>query len=228
MTLRTRLDDLAAGAPDPGVLDLERLRGRITRRRRGRLAAAGGAALLTVAAVGTAAATLLPNGDTPVTPPVATRTPVQHAYDFGSCGMPVRGQGPAPAAPLALVVDLADGAVDATAEDTIGTVTITNTSDASVHGTTGYGPEVFVADSDGTVVTEPGPEAAIGYPLTLAPGQSTTYRITAPLHRCSSRRPGSPAGFLAAGEYQLYVRWDLYREDSHLWLYSGPIEVEVR
>lgn len=56
MTLRTRLDDLAAAAPGPDALDLNLLRGRISRRRRGRLAAAGGAALLTVAAVGTAAA----------------------------------------------------------------------------------------------------------------------------------------------------------------------------
>ncbi|MBB5790894.1 hypothetical protein [Jiangella mangrovi] len=243
MTLRTQLSDLAADAPEPGALDLDLLRGRIIRRRRGRLAAAGGAVVATVAAVGTAAATLLPGGDVPAGPPVATPAPVQQAFEAGACGQPVRTLGRAPDAPLELTVDLHEPTKRGL-YDTIGTATITNVSDEVVIGT----PDIASPSitRDGVTVQEQNDlRALIGVdPIELQPGESLTDDLSPFLTQCDPAPidpgylPGAPYpepvnDRLPPGSYELYVTWTM-RESvpgnsagNPITLYSGPIAFDL-
>lgn len=240
MTLRTQLSDLAADAPDPGALDLGLLRGRITRRRRGRLAAAGGAVLATVAAVGTAAATLLTGGDTPTGPPVATPAPVQQAFEAGDCGEPVRTLGPAPDAPLELTVDLHDPELRSVLYD-LGTATVTNISDEVISGSLDGG-HTSITNDDGEWVLpvswDDGPRALPGYNVELRPGESHSFDLVVPLTQCDlvlDTQPGPPYGNepLRPGRYELYVTWTM-REfvvgnsaGNPITLYSGPIAFDL-
>lgn len=226
MTLRTQLSDLAADAPDPGALDLGLLRGRITRRRRGRLAAAGGAVLATVAAVGTAAAVLLAAGDGPAEPPVATPEPVQQAYAMPVCGEPVRSSGPAPHTSLELDVR-PETPLDPGDDAAIGSATVTNTGDVPIGGSDIL--EAWIA-RDGVVVTDLPPVATVGHSIELAPGESMTYTVASFVRQCTSRGPSQPDQRpLEPGTYQLYVQLRLLDLDgTRTTVFRGPIDVEVR
>lgn len=239
MTLRSRLDDLAADAPGPGALDLGRIRGRIARRRRTRIASAGAAVVLTATAASVAAVGLL-DQDGPVTPPVAgdpsptpsglptvEKSPApgpQQAFTTRGCGWIVKEQGPAPDSPLQMTVDLDDSVDPDDSDEPIGTATITNVSEQPFTGATGRFPETLVAH-DGSVVTEPGPQQASLHGVMLAQGQSVTYPVHSFLRQCTPGDVTQPQHEpLEPGTYQVYVELEFVDAFT---LYSGPIDVEV-
>lgn len=237
MTLRTQLSDLAGDAPGADALDLGRLRGRITRRRRGRLAAAGGAVALVAAMSTVAAAGLLDQGDG-TTPPVAGATPSglptvdrqpppgpQQAFGSPVCGEDMITEGPAPETPLEMTVEL-DSSVDLDRDwaEPIGTATVTNVSEQPFSGATGRSVDTFVVQ-DGSVVTEPGPQQASLHGVMLAQGQSVTYRVHSFLRQCTPGDVTQPQHErLEPGTYQVYVELEFVGAFT---LYSGPLEIEV-
>ncbi|SEE91911.1 hypothetical protein [Jiangella alba] len=236
MTLRSRLDDLAADAPGPGALDLDRIRGRIARRRRTRVASASAAVMLTAAMSTVAAAGLLDQGDD-AAPPAAGSTPSglptvdkspapgpQQAFTSRGCGWIVKDQGPAPDSPLRMTVELDDSVDPDDWDEPIGTATITNVSEEPFTGATGPGPDTYVVRDD-SVVTEPGPQQASLHGVMLAQGQSVIYPVHSFLRRCTPGDVTQPQDEpLEPGTYQVYVA--LQFVDAFT-LYSGPIEVEV-
>ncbi|TDD71537.1 hypothetical protein E1262_05115 [Jiangella aurantiaca] len=230
MTLRTRLDDLAADAPDPGVLDVDRLRGRIARRRRTRFAAAGAAAILTVAAVGTATATLLPRdgGDDSADLPVSTSdaTPAQVRFRALTCGSPMIVSERDDVPPLALSVDVPSvvGHID----EQLAVTTVTNVSATRIQGTTGLGPTMWVT-RDGETVTAAAfvPEGA--HLVDLEPGESMTFDTTNHIGWCGpTLTSGLGEVATAPGSYQLWFTWRMTTLDGEeIVLYEGPVDVEV-
>lgn len=238
MTLRTRLDDLAADAPGPGTLDLDRLHGRIVRRRRARLGAAGAAVVLTATAASVAAVGLLDqegpppvageSTPTPSGPPTVEKSPPpgpQLAFNAPGCGEEVATQGLAPETPLEMTVDLDDTVdLDRDWAEPIGTATITNVSEEPFSGATGRFPEAFVVRDD-SVVTEVGPQQASLHGVMLAQGQSVTYPVHSFLRQCTPDETTQPQHEpLEPGTYQVYVEFEFVDAFT---LYSGPLELEV-
>lgn len=233
--LRDRLGELAAAAPDPGALDLEQLRGRIIRRRRGRLVAAGAAIVLTATTASVAAVGLL---DQDASPSVAGETTPsgqgtvewatpgpQQAFDAPACGEEVMTQGPAPETPLEMTVDLDDSvALDRDWAQPIGTATITNVSEQPFSGATGRFPAAFVV-RDESVVTETGPQQTSLHGLQLAQGQSVTFPVHSFLRQCTPAVVTQPQHEpLEPGTYQVYVEFEFVDDFT---LYSGPIDIVV-
>ncbi|PZF81065.1 hypothetical protein [Jiangella anatolica] len=232
MTLHTRLDELAAGAPDAAALDVDALRGRIARRRRTRRAAAGGAMVLTVAAAGTAAAVLLPRTDPPAQPAIASPSPVPplEAYPFPDCGTPFTFDAPVTDPRLTMDVDFASPA--ANLDDQLGEVTITNVSDARVEGDVGAGPSLIVTQ-DGRVVGGPVFIQGINLSLDLAPGESAAFRVFVGHGHCDRGSVTEIDTQFPPGTYDVYVSWYLEpgipgRSEPNVRLFDGPFTIEVR
>lgn len=234
MTLRSRLDDLAADAPGPGALDLGRIRGRIARRRRTRIASAGAAVVLTVAAVGTATAALLPHddGDTPVAAePSATPTSPLPDYPSVPCGEPFEPGEPMPDAPLTMDVRLASPVTNIDGE--IGDVTLTNVSDARVYGSVGAGP-ILVVTRNGRVVGYPAVIPGANMTVDLAPGQSDDLGFAVHHAPCEQADAFEELNLtFPPGRYEIYVGLEVTPnrvadfDVPFVWLYGGPIDVEV-
>ncbi|WP_116951467.1 hypothetical protein [Jiangella endophytica] len=233
MTLRTRLDDLASQSPGHGAIDVERLRGRIARRRRGRLAAAGGAMALTVAAAGAAVATLVPGfggGPEAEDVPVATSAPGQREFRFGECGDPITTGGPAPDGPLRLTVELRAPTPVGGDGVSLGTVTVTNTGDEVVAGSTGDGPGIVLAEPGGGRVSAQEPVHPMVRTVELEPGESLTDDLVLYRYRCVPGEPvDQPRGPVPMGRgYEAYVAWGMTTDDGvDLTLYGGPFAVEL-
>lgn len=233
--LRDRLRALAGTAPDVGRLDLDGVRHRIVRRRRTRLAAAGGAAALTVTGAAVAGAALLTDDGAAPPPVVATPTPDQQqlAFDVRGCGWELRTHGPAPDGPLEMEIDL-EPVVDPDDEGPIGTATVTNTGDEHITGSTSPAPDSWVTRDD-TVVTEPGHQRAVAQPLSLAPGQSTTYDVHSFVRQCVPSDVTQPWHEpLEPGRYDVYVELRISNAAStsdraigEIMLYGGPVEIRI-
>ncbi len=235
MTLRTRLDDLAADAPDPGALDLDRLHGRIVRRRRARFASAGAAVVLTATAASVAAAGLF-DQDGPVAPPVAAQSSAPPTsplpdYPFVACGSAFDPGPPMPGAPLTMEVDLASSVPNIDGE--IGEITVTNVSDGRVEGSVGAGP-ILIMVQDGRVVGHPALIPGVNRTVDLAPGQSDDLRFGVVHAPCDQADPFEQLSVtFPPGSYEVYVglevtpnAWDV-PDEPFAWVYGGPFEVEV-
>lgn len=233
MTLRTRLHDLAAQSPGLDAMDVERLRGRIARRRRGRLAAAAGATALTVAAAGTAVATLVPGlgaGPAPEHVPGTTAAPVQQEFRFGECGEPITTRGTAPDGPLRLTVELRAPTPVGGDGVSLGTVTVTNAGDETIAGSTGAGPGVVLAEPGGGRVSAQAPFQPVIRTVELEPGESLTDDLVLYRYRCVPGEPvDQPRGPVPMGRhYEAYVTWTMNTDDGvDLTLYGGPVDVEL-
>jgi hypothetical protein len=230
MTLRTRLDDLAADAPGTDALDLGALRGRITRRRRGRLATVGGAVAVTVAAAGTAVATLMPGLGDPDGAPVATAPAEQQAFRFGDCGESVTSRGPLPAGPLEMTVQPQPPVPEGGSYIALATVTVTNVSDETITASTGDGPGVLLAEPGGGRVTAQEPVQTVITTVDLAPGESTTATASLYRYRCVPGEPvhASDGGLVQPGRYEAYVVWGMTTDDgAEIVLHGGPFTVDL-
>ncbi|WP_053202773.1 hypothetical protein [Jiangella muralis] len=234
MTLRSRLDDLAADAPAPAALDVDQLRGRIARRRRTRVASAGAAVVLTVAAVGTATAALLPRDDSdpPVAAePSATPTSPLPDYPFVGCDVPFDPGEPMPDAPLTMDVQLASPVANLDGE--IGDVTVTNVSDTRVEGSVGAGP-ILIVTQNGRVVGHPALIPGINMTIDVDPGESDDLGFAVHHAPCDQADPFEEMDLVfPPGSYEVYVGLEVTSnrvadfDDPFVWLYSGPVEVEV-
>lgn len=231
MTLRTRLDDLAADAPDPGTLDFDRLHGRIVRRRRTRLAAGGAAVVLVATAASVAAVGLL---DQDASPPVAGETSPtlseQQEFRFGECGDPITTRGPAPDGPLTMTIELSEPTPVGGDGISLGTMTVTNVGDETIAGTTGDGPGVVLAEPGGGRVTAQAPVHAVLRTVKLEPGESATYDVVLYRYRCVPGQPvDMPSGSVPLDRpYEAYVTWGMTTGDgADVTLYGGPFDVEL-
>jgi len=142
------------------------------------------------------------------------------------CGEPVAAVEP-DAGGLVLTVAPVDAPVDAAWIET--TVTLTNTGDTTVEGTTAATASLTLSD-DGTVLWHTnGPAAPNEVGVDLDPGESLSYSGTFRPVQCSSDDEDSSDGFpadlpaVAPGSYRLSAAIDLIPVDgSPLRLVTGP------
>jgi hypothetical protein len=238
-------DRFHEGTLPSGQIDVEAVLRRSRARRRPRVVLAGAGSVLAIAAIAVPAAlgsfatpatdtALIAEGgagDSSAQAPEAADGDAMSAYDrppaekLNLCMAPV-----AEAVPAENGLVLSVEPVTASAGDhgipTI--VTMTNTGNLAVSGTTAGLPAMTLSQDGVTVWHSNGPQTMIAIPVELRPGQSLQYPATFEPVRCSAEddlsenfRQDLPA--LGPGLYQLSAAIDFTRNDgSFIDLVTGP------
>ena len=242
--------------PALGTVDLSRVLRRSSRRRVAQRVAVGSATTLAVAGIGVAGFTgirgLMPattagsassasvpetRGDSPLGTTTndggVRRAPAER---INLCGGPL-----ADVAPNAegLVLTTSFPAADASAPRISGTVTLTNTGNKHITGTSAISPTVILSKQGIVLWHSNGTMAAKAILVDLAPGASLTYRASFRPVACASEDEGrvsfrADLPSVGAGNYQVSAALDLRRENTDGSLLStelvtGPVsEVTLR
>ena len=161
-------------------------------------------------------------GDVLATTDASKRAP---AEKINLCGGPLADVAPSESG-LVLTVNFDDA--KASADRIEGTVTLTNTGDATVSGTTGTTPAITLSQGGIVLWHTNGPSTMMARDVSLAPGESIDYDAAFSPVVCGVEDDSAELGFRAdlpsvgAGEYQLSAAMDLLG-DTDADLITGPL-----
>ena len=147
------------------------------------------------------------------------------AEKINLCGGPLADVAPSESG-LVLTVNFDDA--KASADRIEGTVTLTNTGDATVSGTTGTTPAITLSQGGIVLWHTNGPSTMMARDVNLAPGESIDYDAAFSPVVCGVEDDSAELGFRAdlpsvgAGEYQLSAAMDLLG-DTDANLITGPL-----
>jgi hypothetical protein len=147
------------------------------------------------------------------------------AEKINLCGGPLADVAPSESG-LVLTVNFDDA--KASADRIEGTVTLTNTGDATVSGTTGTTPAITLSQGGIVLWHTNGPSTMMARDVSLAPGESIDYDAAFSPVVCGVEDDSAELGFRAdlpsvgAGEYQLSAAMDLLG-DGDADLITGPL-----
>ena len=147
------------------------------------------------------------------------------AEKINLCGGPLADVAPSESG-LVLTVNFDDA--KASADRIEGTVTLTNTGDATVSGTTGTTPAITLSQGGIVLWHTNGPSTMMARDVSLAPGESIDYDAAFSPVVCGVEDDSAELGFRAdlpsvgAGEYQLSAAMDLLG-DTDADLITGPL-----
>jgi len=165
---------------------------------------------------------ILKQNDLDETTPAIKRAP---AEKINLCGGPLADVAPSESG-LVLTVNFDDA--KASADRIEGTVTLTNTGDATVSGTTGTTPAITLSQGGIVLWHTNGPSTMMARDVSLAPGESIDYDAAFSPVVCGVEDDSAELGFRAdlpsvgAGEYQLSAAMDLLG-DTDADLITGPL-----
>ncbi|ADB29206.1 hypothetical protein Kfla_0077 [Kribbella flavida DSM 17836] len=224
------LKDLLGAVADEGretvAVDEQQVAGRIKSRRRRQSVVVAAASVGTAAVIAAAAVAIVPNLGTEQAP-VAGPRQAATGVAIGGCGETVSGE-PRADAPLTMSAVTGVKPVSGTTDYATIDLVVTNTTQQTLHLSTGRSAAITVAQG-GKVVATPAPARDAAVQLTLLPGEKKTVTSTVGLRRCDGATTQT-GGRLAAGGYQLYAtqKFNPTEGGEVLEAQGGPWTVELK